>query len=103
MGFASANDISEFNLGPYVLPLPSGVSTRSRGMEISEAVCPTGSSEATIIVSVKVSLRVRVASTPTRRTLSRWLSPGATAVPRSPPPSVVPVKILPNVSPSFVP
>ena len=41
-----------------VSPLPSGVSIRSRGSDTSETVCPTGSIEATIIVSVRVGLPV---------------------------------------------
>src|SRR5919198_4668879 len=43
----------------------------SRGTEIIETVLPTGSSEATIIVSVRYVVRPTPASTPTTRTFSR--------------------------------
>ena len=43
----------------------------SRGMETIETVPATGSSEATIIVSVRYVLRVGAESTPTSRTLTR--------------------------------
>ncbi len=102
-GCASAYDSSELSFGPNVSPLPSGVSMRSRGIEIRLTVCPTGSSEATIIVSVRVSVRVRVESTPTSRTFSRSPSPGPGSAAGSAPPSVELVKIRPNVSPMTVP
>ena len=43
---------------------PSGTFTRSRGSDTIDTVWPTGSSETTIIVSVSISVRFLVASTP---------------------------------------
>ena len=45
--------------GANVSPLPSGTSTRSRGIETIETVWPTGSSEMTISESVSAWVRVR--------------------------------------------
>ena len=54
-GWSSAYDIRELSLGPYTSPSPSGTLTRSRGTDTSETVLPTGSSDTTIIVSVRVA------------------------------------------------
>ena len=57
---------------PEKTPPPgSGTSTRSRGKERSETVRATGSSDATIIVSVRNVLRPTPASTPRISTLIR--------------------------------
>ena len=79
---------------------------RSRGIETSETVWPTGSSEATIIVSVSVCVRCRVVSTPTSRTLIRSPSFGTgpfAGAWSSVAPRTGPVKIRSNVSPRIVP
>ena len=67
----SAYSMSEFNLGPYSLPFPSGTSMRSRGTETMLTVLPTGSSEATIMVSVRLVVREGLRSAPTSRIVSR--------------------------------
>ena len=48
-----ANDTRPLSLPLNLRPSGSGTSTMSRGMEIIDTVWPTGSSETTIIVSVR--------------------------------------------------
>ena len=52
-------------------PVARGTSTMSRGTETIETVLPTGSSEATIIVSVRAVLRPTPESTPMSRIVMR--------------------------------
>src|SRR6476660_7980147 len=52
-------------------PSPSGTSTMSRGTETNDTVFATGSSDATIIVSVRYVRRPTPASTPMMRALIR--------------------------------
>ena len=78
-GWASAYATRELSFGPYRSPLPSGTSMRSRGTETMLIDRPTGSIEATIIVSVRLVFRVGLRSTPTSSTLSRSSFPGPVA------------------------
>ena len=77
----------------------------SRGSETMETVLPTGSSDATIIVSVSVSVRSGSLSMPTSRTLIRSPSVGTgpAVVPSDSSPRTAPWKIRSKVSPRIVP
>ena len=76
----------------------------SRGSDSIETVLPTGSSEATIIVSVSDAVRSGSLSTPTSRTLIRSPSLGTGPVGAAPPFSLDAAwKIRANVSPMIVP
>ncbi len=64
-------------MGVNLPPPASGTSTMSRGIDTIETVFPTGSSEATIIVSVSAVFRPTPESTPMSRTVIRgWLGVG---------------------------
>ena len=57
-----------------VRPSGSGTSTMSRGIDARETVFPTGSSDATIIVSVRAVFRPTPESTPISRTFTRGIA-----------------------------
>ena len=105
-GWLSAKCISELSLGPNTSPLPSGVPIRSRGIDTMDTVWPTGSSDATIIVSVRFAVRLPRLSEPTMSTFTRSPSPGTgpALAPRIvDAPRTSPVKMRSNVSPRIVP
>ena len=74
LGFQRTYDTSELILPRYDRPSGSGTSTMSRGIDTIDTVFPTGSSEATIIVSVRAVLRPTPESTPISSTLIRGIS-----------------------------
>src|SRR5438093_13340833 len=76
LGFALAYDTRPLTFGRNVLPSGSGTSTMSRGTDTIDTAPAAGSSEATIIVSVRNSDRPGPESTPSRSTVNRLVSGG---------------------------
>ena len=104
LGWRSANDMQRVELrARRRRRCPSGTLTMSRGTDTIETVWPTGSSEATIIVSVSDAVRSGSLSTPTQQDVDPLavLGPGrrGRARPRWTPPG----RSRANVSPMIVP
>jgi len=94
----------ELSFGANSFPLPSGPLMRSRGTDTMVTLFPTGSSDATIIVSVSVAGRHGRASMPSSRTFSHSSTPGRDGPLGAPwAPSVPPSKTWSKVSPNAVP